>query len=275
MPITLIEERPEEADDRRVPGHWEGDLIVGAFSNRDGQFQRTSRYTILVHVEGASRSDSLREHPEVIFNDLPEPLRRSLTWDQGAEMYHHHSIAAATGMPVFFCHPGRPWQRPSNENANSLLRNYFPKGTDLRVHSAADLARVADELNRRPRKTLGWNNPHSLFATLRAESAERRPLEPAEHTWGISVSAINDRPCVCEVAGSPEHVGGHVWGRPAASWWTAAGVRARPLSVSWCPRSSTPGISFALDAEVTCDEVWGPGAPFLTGGTRVGRKARW
>ena len=86
-------------------------------------------------------------------------------------MCHHHSITAATRMPVYFCHPGRPWQRPSNENTNGLLHNYFPKGTDLRVHTADDLARVADELNRRPRKTLGWRTPQSLFATLKSEAA--------------------------------------------------------------------------------------------------------
>ena len=118
-----------------------------------------------MHLDGASRAESLREQLEVIFDDLPEPLRRSLTWDQGSEMCRHHAVTAATRMPVYFRHPGRPWQRPSNENTNGLLRNYFPKGTDLRVHSAGDLARVADELNRRPRKTLGWRTPHSLFAT--------------------------------------------------------------------------------------------------------------
>ena len=173
VPITLIEQRPEEANDRDVPGHWEGDLIVGAF-NRSAigtLVERTSRFTILVHLDPASRADSLREQLEAIFRELPETLRRSLTWDQGSEICHHHSITAATRMPVYFCHPGRPWQRPSNENTNGLLRNYFPKGTDLRVHTAADLARVAEELNRRPRKTLGWRTPQSLFATLRSESA--------------------------------------------------------------------------------------------------------
>ena len=108
---------------------------------------------------------------ETIFRELPQPLRRSLTWDQGSEMCHHHSITAATRMPVYFCHPCRPRQRPSNENTKGLSGNYFPKGTDLRVHTAADLARVADELNRRPRKTLGWRAPHSLFVTLKSESA--------------------------------------------------------------------------------------------------------
>ncbi len=173
VPITLIDERPAEANDRREAGHWEGDLIVGGF-NRSAigtLVERTSRFTVLVHLDPAARSDSLRHQLESIFADLPGPLRRSLTWDQGSEMCHHHTITAATNMPVFFCRPGRPWQRPSNENTNGLLRNYFPKGSDLRVHTAADLARVADELNRRPRKTLGWHTPNALFATLHAGSA--------------------------------------------------------------------------------------------------------
>ena len=173
VPITLIDQRPAAADDRHEPGHWEGDLIVGAF-NRSAigtLVERTSRFTILVHLEGASRSGSLRQQLEAIFDDLPNELRRSLTWDQGSEMCHHHALTTATEMPVYFCNPGSPWQRPSNENTNGLLRNYFPKGSDLRVHSAADLVRVADELNRRPRKTLGWHTPHALFANLRTGSA--------------------------------------------------------------------------------------------------------
>jgi len=120
-------------------------------------------------MAGESRSDTLRTQLEAIFDELPLGLRKSLTWDQGSEMCQHHSIAAATQMPVFFCHKGRPWQRPSNEHTNGLLRNYFPKGTDLSVHSTDDLARVSDELNRRPRKTMGWRTPKSLFTTLRNE----------------------------------------------------------------------------------------------------------
>jgi len=173
VPITLIDQRPTSANDRREAGHWEGDLIVGAF-NRSAigtLVERTSRFTVLVHLDPAARSDSLRHQLEAIFEDLPAPLRRSLTWDQGSEMCHHHAVTAVTKMPVYFCRPGRPWQRPSNENTNGLLRNYFPKGSDLRVHTPADLARVADELNRRPRKTLGWQTPMALFATLRTGSA--------------------------------------------------------------------------------------------------------
>ena len=125
---------------------------------------------MLVHLDPASRSDSLRRQLETIFDALPVSLRRSLTWDQGSEMCHHHALTAATNMPVYFCRPGRPWQRPSNENTNGLLRNYFPKSSDLRLHSPADLARVAEELNRRPRKTLGWQTPTALFATLQPGS---------------------------------------------------------------------------------------------------------
>ncbi len=172
VPLTMIEDRPDEANDRQVPGHWEGDLIVGAF-NRSAigtLVERSTRFTILVHLDGASRAHSLRDQLTVIFNQLPEQLRRSLTWDQGVEMCHHHEIAAATSMPVYFCHRGSPWQRPSNENTNGLLRDYFPKGTNLRVHTAADLARVGAELNHRPRKTLDWQTPHHLFATLQAST---------------------------------------------------------------------------------------------------------
>jgi IS30 family transposase len=172
VPIRLIEERPQEADDRTVAGHWEGDLIVGSF-NRSAigtLVERSSRYTILVHLDGASRANCLRDQLIAIFTAMPESVRQSLTWDQGSEMCHHHVVAEATQMPVFFCHAGMPWQRPSNENTNGLLRDYFPKGTNLDAHSADDLARVSDELNRRPRKTLGWQTPHDLFATLQAGS---------------------------------------------------------------------------------------------------------
>lgn len=167
--MKMIEDRTVEADDRNVAGHWEGDLIVGAF-NRSAigtLVERSTRYTILVHLAAGSRAHNLRDQLTEIFNQLPVALRRSLTWDQGVEMCHHHEIAESTGMPVYFCHRGRPWQRPTNENTNGLLRDYFPKGTNLRVHTVQDLARVSDQLNRRPRKVLGWRTPHELFTTLR------------------------------------------------------------------------------------------------------------
>ncbi|WP_301182501.1 IS30 family transposase [Subtercola boreus] len=168
VPITLIDERPDEAQDRLNPGHWEGDTIVGAF-NRSAigtLVERTSRYTLLTHLGGGARADRLRDRLIETFTALPAHLRRSLTWDQGGEMCHHHTVAATVGMPVFFCNPGRPWQRPSNENTNGLLRNYFPKGTDLSIYTPDDLARVVDELNHRPRKSLGWRTPHDVFTNL-------------------------------------------------------------------------------------------------------------
>lgn len=122
-PITLIDHRPATAADRAEPGHWEGDLIVGAF-NRSAigtLVERTSRFTLLVHIGGASRADALRDRLIELLGEPPDGLRRSLTWDQGSEMAYHHEIAHATAMPVFLCHPGRPWERPSNENTNGLL----------------------------------------------------------------------------------------------------------------------------------------------------------
>jgi transposase, IS30 family len=167
-PVRLITERPTEADDRTVAGHWEGDLIVGAY-NRSAigtLVERTTRYTLLVHLDGRSRAEALRDGLIAPFNDLPEQLRRSLSWDQGSEIAHHHRVAQATGMPVFLCHAGRPWERPSNENTNGLLRDYFPKGTDLRLHAPDRLRYVAEELNQRPRKTLDWRTPEQLFTTV-------------------------------------------------------------------------------------------------------------
>lgn len=169
VPIRLIDERPAEVLDRVEPGHWEGDCIVGAF-NRSAigtLVERTTRFTILIHLDGMSRAEALRDRLTEAFAALPAHLRRTLTWDQGSEMCHHHTIAASTGMEVFFCHPGRPWQRPTNEQTNGLLRDYFPKGSNLSVHTAADLQRVVTELNQRPRKILGWQTPDAVFASLR------------------------------------------------------------------------------------------------------------
>lgn len=169
VPITRIDQRPLEVLDRIEPGHWEGDCIMGAF-NRSAigtLVERTSRYTILLHLHGDSRAAAIRDQLISAFLELPPIMRRSLTWDQGGEMSHHHTVAEAVGMPVFFCDPGSPWQRPSNENTNGLLRNYFPKSSNLRAYTAEDLTRVSDELNQRPRKTLHWQTPHELFATLK------------------------------------------------------------------------------------------------------------
>lgn len=154
--------------DRIEPGHWEGDLIVGSY-NRSAigtLVERTTRFMILAHLSGPSRADALRDELLRVFGDLPAELRRSLTWDQGSEMCHHHVLAEQIGMTVYFCDAGKPWQRPSNEHTNGLLRDYFPKSTDLARHDPEDLVRVADELNRRPRKTLNWTAPVELFGTL-------------------------------------------------------------------------------------------------------------
>ncbi|MDA8356566.1 MAG: IS30 family transposase [Actinomycetota bacterium] len=169
--MTMIAERPKEADDRRVPGHWEGDLIVGAH-NRSAigtLVERASRFTLLIHLPGPRHSaEVLRDALVAQMERLPPELRRSLTWDQGKEMALHAEIAAALSMPVFFCDAHSPWQRPTNENTNGLLRQYFPKGTDLRVYGPEDLAAVAAEVNARPRKVLSWQSPaERLSASLR------------------------------------------------------------------------------------------------------------
>jgi len=159
--MTMIGQRPAEAAGREEPGHWEGDLITGA-SNRSAigtVVDRASRFTILLHLPGRHTAEAVRDALIAAMSVLPPRLRRSLTWDQGKEMALHAEVTAALGMPVFFCDKASPWQRPSNENTNGLLRQYFPKGSDLRAHGPDDLCAVAAELNARPRKTLGWDAP--------------------------------------------------------------------------------------------------------------------
>ena len=159
--MTMIGQRPAGAAGREEPGHWEGDLITGA-SNRSAigtLVDRASRFTVLLHLPGRHTAEAVRDALIAAFVQLPPPLRRSLTWDQGKEMALHCQITAALGMPVYFCDKASPWQRPSNENTNGLLRQYFPKGSDLRAHGPDELAAVAAELNARPRKTLGWDTP--------------------------------------------------------------------------------------------------------------------
>ena len=165
--MVSIDERPDIAD-RSVAGHWEGDLIVGA-GNRSAigtLVERTSRYTILLHLAGNRSADAVRAAVIAAFADLPVHLRRSLTWDQGNEMALHAEITRTLGLPIYFCHPHSPWQRPTNENTNGLLRQYFPKGTDLSLHTAGHLHEVAAELNSRPRQVLRWATPHATFSTL-------------------------------------------------------------------------------------------------------------
>src|SRR6266849_3533936 len=175
-PEIMISERPADAEDRAVPGHWEGDLIVGLDSSAIGTLvERTTRFTMLLHLprmeeHGGPRAkngpalaghgaEAVRDAIAASITTLPGQLRRSLTWDQGAEMASHAQLRIDTGLAIYFCDPHSPWQRGSNENTNGLLRQYFPKGTDLSRHSAGDLAAVVAALNGRTRKTLSWRTP--------------------------------------------------------------------------------------------------------------------
>jgi IS30 family transposase len=189
-PEVMISQRPADASDRAVPGHWEGDLILGLDSSAIGTLvERTTRFTMLLQLPRmaghgdqprAHNGPALAGHGAVAVRDaiaasittLPEQLRHSLTWDQGAEMAQHAQLRIQTGLAIYFCDPHSPWQRGTNENTNGLLRQYFPKGTDLSRHTRDDLDAVAATLNSRPRKTLGWKTPaealDQLLSTLSA-----------------------------------------------------------------------------------------------------------
>ncbi len=171
-----ISERPAEVEDRAVPGHWEGDLIIGkqGRSAIGTLVERKTRYLILMHLNGQS-AEEVEKAMVAATKRLPETLWKSLTWDQGSEMQNHAKISVATNLDIYFCDPAKPWQRGSNENTNGLLRQYFPKGTDLAVHSSEHLEFVAAQMNRRPRKTLGWLKPREALAQLLSESP-RQPL---------------------------------------------------------------------------------------------------
>ena len=183
-PEIMISERPAEAKDRAVPGHWEGDLILGLESSAIGTLvERTTRFTMLLHLprmDGHGDQPRVKNGPALAGHGaeavrdaiassivtLPDQLRRSLTWDQGAEMAQHVQLRIDTGLPIYFCDPQSPWQRGTNENTNGLLRQYFPKGTDLSRHSRGDLDAVALTLNTRPRKTLEWRTPAEALDEL-------------------------------------------------------------------------------------------------------------
>jgi IS30 family transposase len=161
-----IRERPAEAADRAVPGHWEGDLIEGkaAKSQIGTLVERSTRFTMLVPLPAGRSAAAFADAVTPVIAGLPAGLRRSLAWDQGKEMGSHRQIAVAADCRIYFCDPHSPWQRPTNENTNGLLRQYFPKGTDLSAHSPQRLQEVADQLNGRPRKVLGWKTPAEAMA---------------------------------------------------------------------------------------------------------------
>jgi IS30 family transposase len=183
-PEIMISERPAEAEDRAVPGHWEGDLILGLHSSAIGTLvERTTRFTMLLHLPrmkghgetarvkngpalAGHGADAVRDAIARTISELPEHLRRSLTWDQGAEMAQHPRLRIDTGLRIYFCDPHSPWQRGTNENTNGLLRQYFPKGTDLSEHNVQALEAVAQALNTRPRKALNWKTPAEALNTF-------------------------------------------------------------------------------------------------------------
>ena len=167
-----ISERPPAAEDRAVPGHWEGDLIIGAHGRSAIAtiVERRSRFMLLAHLPTDHTAASVAASVAAQLKQLPDQLRaQTLTWDQGTEMANHAQLAVDADVKIFFCDPASPWQRPTNENHNGLLRQYFPKGTDLSIHTPDQLAFVAAEINDRPRKVLGWKTPREVFYdTLRA-----------------------------------------------------------------------------------------------------------
>lgn len=170
--MVMISERPADIADRAVPGHWEGDLILGegGRSAVGTLVERSTRLVLLLHLKNGRAAVSVEAAMRKAMATLPAELRRSITWDQGAEMSTHAAFTLATKIPIYFCDPHSPWQRGSNENTNGLLRQYLPKSTDLSLQSAADLQRIQRSLNDRPRKTLGYMTPSETYAQVVAST---------------------------------------------------------------------------------------------------------
>ncbi|TYL44832.1 IS30 family transposase [Nocardioides sp. BGMRC 2183] len=179
--MVMISDRPPEVEDRAVPGHWEGDLILGTTASGSAVgtlVERTTRFVMLLHLPGGHTAEIVQEAMVAKMAALPEQLRLSLTWDQGSEMANHVQIAEATGMSIYFCDPHSPWQRGTNENTNGLLRQYLPKSTDLSFYGPGMLDNIAAELNARPRKTLNWHTPAEALTALLSDQPGPHQVAP-------------------------------------------------------------------------------------------------
>ena len=266
---VMISERPAEADDRAVPGHWEGDLILGLDSSAIGTLvDRSTRFTILMHLP---RMDGHGDHPRTkngpalaghgaeavrdaitdSISALPDQLRRSLTWDQGAEMAQYAQLRVDTDLAIYFCDPHSPWQRGTNENTNGLLRQYFPKSTDLSRYSAEDLTAVATALNSRPRKTLGWRTPAEMLNV---------------HILSVQQATVATTPL--SLISTSRSTTPNVWLKPASSH--LSGASATPTTTPW-PRpssvSSRPKSSVGEDLGATSNTSSSPRSNGSTGST--------
>ena len=179
--MVNISERPPDVEDRAVPGDWEGDLILGSTESGSAVgtlVERATGFVLLLHLPGDHGAEAVADAMVAKVSELPEQLRRTLTWDQGSEMANHAEIAEATGLDIYFCDPHSPWQRGSNENTNGLLRQYFPKGTDLSRWGPGYLDTVAAELNSRPRKRLGWRTPAEALDKLLSDQSDPPAVAP-------------------------------------------------------------------------------------------------